>query len=141
LFLITDIILTVGLYLLGVNNAILLSLVFSVADIFPVLSVGIFIIPWAAFAIFNGKTYLAIGLIALFLIITILRNIIEPKLIGKNIGLHPLMTLASMYIGLRINGLLLSLIMPFIFILVKYLNECGIIFIYKTSKNNNENLL
>ena len=104
IMLITFIEIFVGLSLLGVNYAFILAVVIAVVDILPVLGTGAVLIPWAIFSFLSGNTALGIGLCVLYGVTLIARQIIEPKIIGSTLGLHPLMTLASVYIGLRLLG-------------------------------------
>lgn len=94
----------IGLSLLGVNYAFILAVVVAVVDILPVLGTGAVLIPWAIFSFLSGNTALGIGLCILYGVTLIVRQIIEPKIIGSTLGLHPLMTLASVYIGLKLLG-------------------------------------
>lgn len=96
----------IGLGILGVNNFALIAMIVSFLDILPVLGVGTVLIPWFIFELIVGKIGLGIGLLALYLIITVIRNIIEPKFVGSSLGLHPLATLFTMLIGLKILGIL-----------------------------------
>lgn len=115
---ITFVELFIGLMLIGVDNFALVSLIISVLDILPVLGVGTVLIPWAIFELIVGKTGMAIALGVLYLIITIIRNIIEPKIVGGNLELHPLATLFAMLVGLQLFGVLglfgLPLLMSFL---------------------------
>lgn len=96
--------LTIGLLLIGQSNAILLAAIICVIDILPVLGTGAVVIPWALISLFTGNILKAIGLILMYIVITIIRNFLEPKVIGNQVGLHPLITLLSMFCGLRLLG-------------------------------------
>ena len=63
-------------------------------------------LPWAAIVLLSGDYSLAIGLTLVYVVITVVRNIIEPKIVGAQMGLHPIITLVSMFIGLRLFGFL-----------------------------------
>lgn len=104
LMLITFAELTIGLLLLGQNNAVLLAAIISIIDILPVLGTGAVVIPWALICLFTGNIWKALGLIVMYIIITIIRNFLEPKVIGNQVGLHPLITLLSMFCGLKLLG-------------------------------------
>ena len=104
LMLITFTELTIGLLLIGQSNAILLAAIICVIDILPVLGTGAVVIPWALISLFTGNILEAIGLILMYIVITIIRNFLEPKVIGNQVGLHPLITLLSMFCGLRLLG-------------------------------------
>lgn len=114
IMLITFIELAIGLTIFKINNSVMLSLLISVLDIFPVLGVGTILIPWGIICLFTGKVLLGIELLILYLIITVIRNIIEPKFVGNDLGLHPLATLVAMIVGLRLFGVLGMLGIPLI---------------------------
>ena len=94
----------VGFLILRVRYAFLLSLVIAVVDFFPVLGVGTVLIPWAAVLLLRRNFYLGFGLLILFAAVTLLRQILEPRLVGKSLGLHPLAALAAGYAGWRWFG-------------------------------------
>lgn len=94
----------VVLYLLKVDYVLLLTVVIGFLDLLPVLGPGLVLVPWIVIAFFMGQMKLALGLLALYLIIFIVRQLIQPKILGDNIGIHPLETLISLYIGLKVLG-------------------------------------
>ncbi len=102
---ITFVELLIGLFILRIENFGLVALVTAFLDILPVLGVGTVLIPWAIYELIVGKTALCIGLAILYIFITIIRNIIEPKIVGGNLGLHPLAALFSMIVGLQLFGI------------------------------------
>ncbi len=130
-FLLNFIVLFIGFVLLGVENSLVIALFISFADIFPIIGIAVFLIPWSIISILNGRIYFGVGLFALLFIAVIIKNIAEPKLIGKNIGLHPLVALLSMFIGLQIGGFIGSLLMPFIMIIIIHLNNNKVISLYR----------
>ena len=105
-----------GLLILRVKNAPLTALLIAFIDILPVLGTGTALIPWALVSIALGKTYLGAGLITVYLIITVVRNFLEPRVIGGQIGINPLLTLLTMFIGLKLFGFLGMIITPIAFI-------------------------
>ena len=120
--------------LIGIVNTkyiIFVSIITAIVDIFPILGTGTILIPWAVYCLVTGKIAMAIGLIILYLIILVIRQIIEPKLVASNLGLPPVMTLAGMYIGLKIFGVLGIFLVPLIIIMIKLLNDEGVINIFK----------
>ena len=123
IFGITFIELFIGLKLFGVRYSIVISLLIAFADFLPLIGTGTILIPWAIISYFSGKSAFSIGLISLYLIITIVRNIIEPQILGKNIGIHPLLTLSAMYIGLKLGGFLLAFMLPFYLLVLKSKNN------------------
>lgn len=104
LFLLTFAQLLVGLLILGSEYAFLLALVTAVLDALPVLGVGIVLIPYAVFAFVMGNKLLGAGLLILYAVITVVRQIAEPRLVGKSLGLHPVVMLMTFYIGWRLFG-------------------------------------
>ncbi len=90
--------------LLGYRYAFLLAVFISLVDVLPVLGTGTVLVPWAAFLLLTGSTADGIGLLIVYAVITVVRQVIEPKIVGKYIGLPPLAALASMYIGLKLLG-------------------------------------
>ena len=122
---------SVGLTVLRVPNAILIALCIAVFDILPVLGTGGIMIPWGIISLIMGKWVLGLGLLALYLIITVIRNIIEPKIVGHQVRLHPVVTLFSMLAGLQLFGIIGLFGFPITLSLLKNLNDRGVIHILK----------
>lgn len=95
-----------GLSLLHNDYAVLLGIGIAVMDALPVIGSGIIFIPWAIVMLMNGNIYAAAILITIYLICQILREVLEPKLIGNRIGIKPLYTLISMYIGVKLFSII-----------------------------------
>lgn len=121
----------IGLSILKIPNAILIAVSIAIFDILPVLGTGGIMIPWSIIALLYGNYKIGIGVAVLYIIITIIRNIIEPKLVGQQVGLHPVVTLISMFIGLHFLGFIGMLGLPITIALLKYLNDKGIVKIFK----------
>lgn len=98
--------LLIGFSMLGINYAFTLALITALIDVLPVVGVGTVLVPWAIVKLVIGSTYQGFGLLIIFAVVSVVREILEPKIIGQSIGLHPLATLVSMYVGLRICGLI-----------------------------------
>lgn len=98
--------LLVGFLVLRVRYALLLSLAVAVVDLLPVLGVGTVLIPWAIVLLLRRQFYQGFGLLILYAAVTVLRQIMEPRLIGKSLGLHPLAALVAGYAGWRWFGVL-----------------------------------
>ena len=122
---------SVGLTVLRVPNAILIALCIAVFDILPVLGTGGIMIPWGIISLIMGKWVLGLGLLVLYVIITVIRNIIEPKIVGHQVGLHPVVTLLSMLAGLQLFGIIGLFGFPITLSLLKNLNDRGVIHILK----------
>ena len=94
----------IGLAILRVPYAFILALLLATVDLLPLLGTGIVLIPWALLCLLLGQVKLGIGLLVLYAVTTLVRQVLEPKLIGDGLGLHPLLSLFSMYAGLRLLG-------------------------------------
>lgn len=105
LFLLTFVELSIGFLLLGVNHAVLIAVIISIFDLMPILGTGGIVLPWALISLMVGNWGRAVGLLVLYLVITGIRQTLEPKIVGKQIGLHPLATLVSMLLGLKLFGI------------------------------------
>jgi len=125
LMLITFTELSIGLLLLKQSNAILLAAIICVIDILPVLGTGGIVIPWAIISFFTGNIWKGLGLILMYIIITIVRNFLEPKVIGNQVGLHPLITLLSMFCGLKLLGIIGLFGFPLTLIVINDLHKRG----------------
>ncbi len=102
----------VGFLILGVSYATTLAIIIALLDMLPVIGTGTVLVPWALICFFMGDTRLGFGLALLFGVITIVREVIEPKIIGSSIGMHPLLTLIAMYAGYKLFGLWGILLLP-----------------------------
>lgn len=102
-----------------IEYPLLVALGIGFVDALPILGAGTIMIPWAIVSSINGNINLAISLIILYVIILVSRQLLEPKIIGSQIGIHPIFTLISMYTGYRIIGILGMLIGPIILIILK----------------------
>lgn len=90
----------------GIKNAVLKAFIIALLDILPILGTGGIMIPWAVISLVLGYTKLGIELLVIYIIVTVVRNYVEPKIVGTQLGLHPIITLVSMFIGLRLFGFL-----------------------------------
>ena len=104
MFLITFSLLYIGLFILGRRYAFLLAVIVAALDLLPFFGTGIVLVPWGVILLFGGDYAVGVGMLVLFAVITVVRQIAEPRLIGKGIGIHPLASLISIYIGLRTFG-------------------------------------
>lgn len=123
--------LLIGLTLLNVEYRVPIAAIVAVLDILPVLGTGGVIIPWAIIELISKDYITGLGLLGLYVTVTVVRNIVEPRIVGKQIGLHPIITITAMYAGLRLFGFVGFISAPMVAILVKYLNDSGKIHLYK----------
>ncbi len=115
---ITFVIMLVGLLILRVKSAVIIAAVISLLDLLPVLGVGAVLLPWSAFAILVGDSGLGIGLIVLFIVYTVIREAAEPKIFGKSLDVHPVISLISLYVGFSLFGFLGMLIFPIVAVVI-----------------------
>ena len=115
---ITFCLLLVGFLILRLDAAILLALLIAVVDAIPVLGTGTVLIPWALVSLLQGNYMMAVGLIIIYLCALLTRQMLEPRIVSGQIGLHPLVTLFSMYAGLRLMGVVGMIIGPITAIIV-----------------------
>ncbi|HNX92242.1 MAG TPA: sporulation integral membrane protein YtvI [Syntrophomonas sp.] len=101
---VTFILTLVALKILDIQYALTLALIIAVADILPVLGPGAIYIPWIAWEFISGHLGMGVALLIVYVIVSAVRQFLEPKIVGDNIGLHPLATLMSLYVGLKLGG-------------------------------------
>ena len=123
--------LAIGFTLLRIDYSVLIAVAVALLDILPVVGTGTVLIPWSLISLLIGKIPQGIGLLVLYITITVVRNIIEPRIIGARIGLHPLATLIFMYLGLHLFGVIGMLLLPLIIILLKNAQDAGVLKIWK----------
>ncbi len=129
------------LRLIGVyssNYAVIIAIATAIVDIIPVLGTGTVLIPWAVYNLIVGNYALAIGLGVIYAVITVIRQIIEPKLVAGQLGLSPVVTITALYLGLKIFGVLGMIIAPILVTMLKVLNDEGIIRLWKSEKHEEE---
>ena len=119
-----------GVYTGGYIFAI--ALVTAIVDILPVLGTGTILVPWAIWSFCTGNVAMGIGLLVVYAVIGVVRQIIEPKLVAAQLGLPPYLTLAAMYVGTQLFGFLGLFLLPMTLMLVKVLNDDGIVHIFKS---------
>ena len=83
-----------------------MALFIGFVDALPILGSGTVMIPWAIISGINGDINLGIAIIVLLIIMSVARQVLEPKLVSKNIGVHPIFTLIAMYTGFKAIGIL-----------------------------------
>ena len=93
-----------GFFLLGIRQKLLMALVTALVDSVPLLGTGTILLPWALVSVLGGESVRAVGLLGIYVTALITRSALEPKLLGRQLGLDPLAALAALYIGYRIWG-------------------------------------
>lgn len=119
--------LSVGLSLLGIENSVLIALGTALLDILPVLGSGTVLLPWTAVCLLTGQPRRGLGLLVLYVVLTVIRQMMEPKIVGDHVGLHPLLTLMCMFVGFRLFGGTGMLGLPILCAVLLGLNRDGVI--------------
>ena len=104
---------------LNVKYPLIFSIVISLIDALPILGAGAILIPWSIFSFITGDIKLGFAIFILYVIVLAVRQLLEPKLISQKIGVHPLVTLVSMYSGFKLLGIVGFLIGPIVMIILK----------------------
>lgn len=133
LMLITYAELLAALLLLRVPGAGWIAAVIALVDALPVFGVGAVLVPWAAVALLRGSTALGLGLLLAFAVISLMRDLLQAKLLGDQIGLEPLPSLLSVYAGWRLCGLWGMLLFPLLLVTLRRLNERGVLRLWKNA--------
>lgn len=114
---ITAIITMVSLKILGIKYILTIGLVVGLMDILPILGPGTIFIPWIIWQFISGNPRLGISLLVVYIIISAVRQFLEPQIVGDNIGLHPLVTLIALYAGLQLGGVVGMILGPILVVI------------------------
>lgn len=110
----------------------ILAAVIAIVDIAPMLGTGTILLPWTVYSFISGNYPLAIGLFIIYVVITVIRQIIEPKLVAGQLGLSPVITISAMFLGLKLLGFLGLFLAPLTIIILKLLHDEGILHLWKS---------
>ncbi len=122
---------SLGFVILGIDHPIAISAFIAILDVLPLIGIGGILIPWGIYEIVIGQRLIGIGLLVIYIIAYILRSSLEPRIIGKQIGLNSLATIVAMFVGFKLFGFMGFIIAPIIAIVIKQLNDNGKINVYK----------
>ncbi|MCX7922821.1 MAG: sporulation integral membrane protein YtvI [Clostridia bacterium] len=122
---------TIGLMLIGADYAILMGLVVAISDAIPIVGTGVIMIPWILWNLITGNVQMALGLTIIYLVGVIIRQIFEPKIVGSQLGLHPLVTLIAMYIGIELFGFFGVFTGPIAIIILRSFQHAGVIKLWR----------
>lgn len=123
LFLLTFAELYLAFLLLGVQYRFTIAVVIALLDMLPAIGVGIILVPWGLFELWSGNKVLALSLLSVYLIITVVRELLEPSIMGKSLGVHPLAALISVYVGMKLLGFAGVVAAPIALTLIKAMFE------------------
>ncbi len=118
-------ILLVGFALLRQPYWVLLAVVLGVMDFIPIIGAGTVMVPWAAVLFALGSWERGLALLAVWGVICLFRRIVEPKVVGNQTGLHPLLSLFAIYVGMKIGGLLAMILAPVLLLMLRNLWQVG----------------
>lgn len=127
------------LNLIGVMDngyIVMIAAATAIFDILPVAGSGGILIPWAVISVIMGNYGQALGLIIIYVVISVIRQYLEPKIVGNSLGVHPIVTLAGLYFGLKLFGFLGMFIVPICVMTIKAFNDAGRIHLYNTPERN-----
>jgi sporulation integral membrane protein YtvI len=124
---ITYIISFIGLMLIGTGYPLAISLLIVVVDILPVLGTGSVLVPWAVFEAVSGDIYTGVGLILLYIVITVVRRTVEPKILGDAVGISALSALISLYVGFELVGVIGVFLGPIVVIVFMAARKAGLL--------------
>ncbi len=111
--------LTIAFIVMRVENGLLIALLIAIVDALPIFGVGAVLIPWGIVELLSANYQRGLSLLLLYIIVIVIRQMIEPKIIGQQIGIHPLLTLFAMYLGLQLFGILGMIVGPVLMVIVK----------------------
>lgn len=117
------VVLLVGFLLIGVDYALIYAVVISVIDALPVIGAGLIMFPMAIYYAIFGDPMTALGVIVLYFVVLIVKRVIEPRLLGKQMKLNQLATLAVMFACYRVMGFLGIIVGPILLMLIKVILE------------------
>lgn len=124
LILVSFVISVVGLYFLkfigmNVKYPLLIALAIGFVDALPILGSGSVMVPWAIISALNGDLRLGVSILVLWIVMSLIRQFLEPKIVSGKIGIHPIFTLIAMYTGFKVMGVMGMLVGPIVLIIIK----------------------
>jgi len=124
---ITGLTLTIGLLLMGNPYAFTIGVISAFLDLLPIVGTGLVFVPWIIALFIMGSVSQGIKLLILYIVATVIRQILEPKVLSQSIGIHPLATIISMYMGLKLLGGFGLILGPGLVIIYEALRKAGLI--------------
>ncbi len=131
LIIITFLELSIGLWILKVSNPFLAAALIAIVDLLPILGTGAVLLPWAIISFIFGNNNMGIGILILYIIITVVRQTLEPRVVGQQIGLHPVVTLICIFVGAQLLGVVGIFLLPVTATILKKLNDEGTIHLFR----------
>ena len=131
IFCITTAEISLGLFVIGVSRPVVIALIIAVLDAFPIVGSGLVLLPWSAAMLITGSYGRGLGLLAVYTWVAVFRQIIEPRIVGKHVGLRPLVTLICMYVGTKLFGGMGLFALPIMAAIIVDLNTNGVIHLFR----------
>ncbi len=122
--------LLIGFAVLGIKDAAFIALIIAILDVFPIIGSGGILVPWGVILILMGDPVKGIGLMVLWGVIVVVRQVLEPRVVGSQVGLYPLIMLMALFVGLKLMGAVGLIMGPLYVIICKKLNEEGLVHLY-----------
>lgn len=126
LMLVTWIVVGVGFLLLGISRGLLWAALVALVDAVPVLGTGTVLVPWSLIRFLQGDVMQGAGLLIVFALAWLLRSVLEPRIVGRSLGLDPLISLAAFYVGFKLWGIPGMILAPMAAALIKSLIDSGL---------------
>lgn len=124
--------LIIGFSILRVSYVLALAAIIAIADILPVVGTGGFLVPWAIYSFVVDDVTRGVGLLILYVVVLMVRQVLEPKIVGSQIGVHPILTLGSMYVGIQALGGFGIIMGPVVFMVLRSISQ--VVFRHQTIK-------
>ncbi len=122
---------TILMFAAKVPRAVAVAFLIALFDFMPIVGISTVLIPWIVIDLFAGNYYQAVVLFIGYVVMTIVRNIIEPKIVGDQVGIHPLLTLILMFVGVKTGGLIGMLALPVTAVVLVQLQKADVIHFYR----------
>ena len=138
IFCITTAEISLGLFIIGVGKPIVIALIIAILDAFPIVGSGLVLLPWATVMLITGSYGRGLGLLAVYTWVAVFRQIIEPRIVGKHVGLRPLVTLICMYAGTKLFGGMGLFALPIMAAMLADLNANGVVQLFSAPEPETE---
>ena len=138
IFCITTAEISLGLFIIGVGKPIVIALIIAILDAFPIVGSGLVLLPWATVMLITGSYGRGLGLLAVYTWVAVFRQIIEPRIVGKHVGLRPLVTLICMYAGTKLFGGMGLFALPIMAAIIADLNTNGVVQLFSAAEPETE---
>ncbi len=118
-------ILLVGFFLLRQPYWVLLAVALGILDFIPIVGAGTVMVPWSVILLVLGEWKRGVAFLAVWGVICLFRRMIEPKIVGDQTGLHPLLSLLAIYVGMKLGGVVAMILAPVLLLMLRNLWRAG----------------